>query len=430
MALQDKIKNSVGSLAKSGFVHIISSSVINKIITFACGIILVRILTKDAYGIYSYANNILGFFMLASGLGASAAVLQLCSERKTVEERERFYRFGCFFGLGSNIILGAIILCSASLFNLPIAGSNYCLALMCLLPFAHLLSDLQIMYLRTEIRNKEYAYANILCTSLYFICVTALSLLFKTEGLIAAQYVAYLLSALLIVLIFKVPVSFARPKLSRSEIKDFFSISSISGVNNGLSRLMYLLDIFVLGLVVPDDTVIASYKVATNIPTALLFIPASIVIFIYPYFARNKDNKEWVTKNFKRVIFYLGIFNAAIAIAMFALAPWIISLVFGKQYLDAVGPFRILCISYIFSGTFRTISGNILVTQRKLKFNLFVSIVSSALNTFLNYFMIKAYGSIGAAWATLITAVFCAILCTSYLLYTFSKIPEGNSGKE
>lgn len=418
------VKDRIRLLAKSGFVHIISSSIINKIITFACGIILVRIISKEAYGVYSYANNILGFFMLASGWGASSAVLQLCSEGKSVDKRQKFYRFGCFFGLGFNILLGIIIVSSSFLITLPIKGANYFLALMCFLPFVHLMSDLQIMYLRTELRNKEYAYANILCTVLYFISVACLALLFKTEGLIAAQYLAYLTSAVLIVLIYKVPVSFSRLKLSKQERKDFFSISGISVINNGLSKLMYLLDIFVLGIVVPDDTVIASYKVATNIPTALLFIPASVVIFIYPYFARNKDNKKWVTVNFKRVLFYLGLFNVILALGMYAFAPVIIKIIFGSQYLDAVGPFRILCISYIFSGTFRTISGNILITQRKLKFNLFVSIVSSGLNTILNYFMIKAYGSIGAAWATLITAVFCALLSTPYLMYTFSQIDK------
>ena len=140
MSIIERTKNSVKSLVKSGLLHIISSSVVNKIITFACGIILVRIISKEAYGVYSYANNIFGFFMLASGLGAPAAVLQLCSESKTVAEREKFYKFGCFFGLGFNIILAFIILGTALFIKLPIDGSNYCLALMSFLPLAYILS--------------------------------------------------------------------------------------------------------------------------------------------------------------------------------------------------------------------------------------------------------------------------------------------------
>ncbi len=294
----ERIKKYIIKVFNSGLIHIISSSTINKVISFASGIILVHILSKESYGVYSSANNILGFFLLASGLGASAAVLQLCSEGSTIERRQKFYKFGCLFGLGFNIILGLIILASAFIFKFKIEGSNYLLALMCFIPFAHLLSDLQIMYLRTELRSKDYAYANILCTVLHFVCVVVFSLLFKTTGLIIGQYLSYLLSALLIVLIFKIPISLTKPKMSKGDIKDFFSISSVSVINNGLSRLMYLLDIFILGIVIPDATVIASYRTATNIPTALLFIPASIVIFIYPYFARNKDNQPWLLSNY------------------------------------------------------------------------------------------------------------------------------------
>lgn len=423
------IKNRIASLAKSGFVHIVSSSVINKIITFACGIILVRVITKEAYGIYSYANNILGFFMLASGLGASAAILQLCSESRTIEERKRYYKFGSFFGLGFNLLLGVIILFSSFVLKLKIDGANLCLAMMSFLPFAHLLSDLQIMYLRTELRNKEYSYANILCTVTYFVCVTLFSLLFKVKGLIIGQYLAYVLSALFNSSFFKVPISFSHAKLSKTELKDFFSISTISAANTGISRLMYLLDIFVLGIVVPSEAVIASYKVATNIPTALQFIPASVVIFIYPYFAKNKDNKEWVLRNFKKVVVYLGLFNFLLTTILYLFAPFIISLVFGEQYLDSVPPFRILCLSYLFSGTLRTISGNILVTQRKLKFNLLDSILSSGLNTILNYFMISTWGAIGAAWATLITGATSGIFSTLYLLFVFKKKPAQEGEK-
>ncbi len=121
---------------------------------------------------------------------------------------------------------------------------------------------------------------------------------------------------------------------------------------------------------------------------------------------------------------YLGLFNALLSLVLFLFAPFIISVVFGEQYLDAVVPFRILCVSYIFSGTLGTISGNLLVTQRKLKFNLFVSVLSSALNTVLNCILIQKYGAAGAAWATLFTAVVSSAVSTSYLLYVFHRIPK------
>ena len=94
------------------------------------------------------------------------------------------------------------------------------------------------------------------------------------------------------------------------------------------------------------------------------------------------------------------------------------------MYLDAVLPFQILCASYIFSGTFRIVSGNLLVTQRKLKFNLFMAVFSSAMNTVLNVFMIRVWSSVGAALATFVTALITSILSTAYLIKTIRTIPQ------
>ena len=169
---------------------------------------------------------------------------------------------------------------------------------------------------------------------------------------------------------------------------------------------------------------IASYKVATTIPTALTFIPLSVITYAYPYFARNRDNRAWMTTNYRHLVLAMGGVNFVIAGGLILIAPWLIGLVFGRVYLDAVLPFQILCASYIFSGTFRIVSGNLLVTQRKLKFNLFMAVFSSAMNTVLNVFMIRVWSSVGAALATFVTALITSILSTAYLIKTIRTIPQ------
>lgn len=59
--LREYMENLRNKLFKTGFFHIFGSSVINKIVTFASGIILVRILSKEEYGVYTYAENLLSF---------------------------------------------------------------------------------------------------------------------------------------------------------------------------------------------------------------------------------------------------------------------------------------------------------------------------------------------------------------------------------
>ena len=411
------IKRLSFKLRSTGFFHVFGSSAINKVISFASGIVLVRIISKAEYGVFSYANNILNFFILISGLGAVPGVLQMCSETKDDLKRSKIYAYGCRVSFLSDLGLSVLILLVALLIPLKIEGANLCLMAIAFLPGVMLVHEMQGTYLRTELRNKEYAVSNTFTTVSVFVLSCVLSWLFSVKGLIAAKYIAFILAIIFTAWRFKVyyPIK-NQVHLERDTIKAFWGISGISMLNNGLSRLMYLLDIFVLGIVLPDSTLIASYQVATNIPTALAFIPAAIVIYIYPYFAKHKEDKKWVLKKYTQVTIALGFGCFVIAVVMVVFAPWIIRLVFGEAYLDAVPAFRILSVSFAVSSPFRTLAGNILVTQRRLKFNLFVAILSSAFNTVLNVLFIQEAGAVGAAYATLITAIISSILNVWYLI--------------
>ena len=301
---------------------------------------------------------------------------------------------------------------------------------MCLLPLCTLFSELQRTYLRSEMRNQQFSYVNTFNSVATFVLSVGLALLWKAEGLVWAHYLAALLTAGFAIVRYRVPFRIGDVALSAEDRRQMHRISTISMLNNGLSRLMYLLDIFVLGLFIADGSVIASYKIATIIPTALIFVPGSIVTYVYPYFARNRMERGWVMRSYRRLTLYSGLLNGAIALGLFLLAPLILKIVFGAQYLDALVPFRILSVSFAFSGTFRILAGNLLVTQRKLGFNLFVAIFSGALNTILNVIMIRQWASAGAALATLITVVVTSILNTVYFIHTIRAIPDNCPERE
>ena len=76
---------------------------------------------------------------------------------------------------------------------------------------------------------------------------------------------------------------------------------------------------------------------------------------------------------------------------------------------------------YFFTSTFRIISGNLLVTQRKLGFNLAVNIISGSVNILGNLILIPHYSSVGAAITTLIVVIISSILSTTYYVYILKK---------
>ena len=376
------------------------------------------------------AVDVNGILAEAAGAGAASGVLQMCSEKRDENEKKQIYIYASRNSFVINIALCLIILLVAIFVPLKIEGANFCLALMAFLPMFSYSYEMQSFYLRTQRRNKEYSYSNIFSTLTIFILSCGLSYFFEVQGLVAAKYIAFAASAAFVLWRFKVGYPIAnRAKLSKETIKQFWGISFISMLNNGMSSLMYMLDIFVLGIVIPDSTVVASYKLATNIPTALAFVPAAFVTYIYPYFALHREDKKWVRKKYATVAVALAIVCAFISIIMFAFAPIIIELLFGVEYLDSIPCFRILSVSFAISAVFRTLPGSILVTQRKLKFNLLTATFSSLVNTVLNVVFITKWQSIGAAYATLVTVIITGILDTGYLIYILNK-KRDNKRKE
>jgi len=179
--------------------------------------------------------------------------------------------------------------------------------------------------------------------------------------------------------------------------------------------MLYLLDTFLIGIIIQSEIVVASYKTATLIPFALNFIPISVMTFAYPYFAKYKNNKTLVKEYYLKMQRYLFLLNLLISISLIAFAPFIIKVVFGPEYLDALVPFRILSLGYLVAATFRIPSGNVIASLGKIKINFYNSIISGGANIVLDIILIKFYGSIGAALATVLIFIISSIISSIYL---------------
>lgn len=412
-----RIKNAVTQLTQTGFFHIFGASVINKILGFLCSVAVVRIVTKVAFGEYTYANNIVSMVLLLSGLGLTSGTFQLCSEEINNHKKQNLiYNYGCSIGIKFNVILSIIIILIAIFAEIKIEGAKSFLALMTFYPIIYIIFEFQQIYLRSTLNNKGYSFGTTINTVLIVICSLVGAVLFEIKGLILGTYLAFFLTIIILFYIFKAPIKLQFYRIDTKIRNSLFKISLVSMCNNGLSQLLYLIDTFLLGMILADENIVASYKVSTVIPTALTFIPLAVITYIYPYFAMHRDDKKWTFCKYKLLLKTMLVVNLCISIMLFVLAEYVLSFIYGNNYLDAVPCFKILAISYFFSGSFRILSGNLLVTQRKVGFNLFVAILSGVLNIAGNIILIPIYGSIGAAIVTLIIVIFTSIISTVYYI--------------
>ena len=424
----NKILPKIKTLLKTGFFHIFGASAINKVLAFLCNILLLHIISKPEYGVFTYAWNIYSIVILFSGLGITTGLLQLCSEHAGDEDYAmRASDYGTRFGLKINVILSAVLLGIGMFAPLKIESSRIILIATCLMPFVQLYFELMNINLRVKKLNSRFAKMQLINTIVFYGVSLTSAFVIREMGLVVGHYISWIASILVGMFIFKITLLSNKRESIGEDKKPLLKISIISMTNNSLSHLLYLLDVFVLGIVDPQETILASYKAATIIPTALTFIPSALMTYVYPYFAQHRLDKKWCRKYYKITVLCFGAFNILVSGTLVLIAPILVKYAYGSQYLDCVPVFRILSVNYFIAATFRTLSAFLLLTQRALKFNLFVAVVSSVVNIFADYFFIKAWGSVGAAYATVLVVLVSSILSTSYLLYLYNKKDDGKS---
>ena len=255
-------------------------------------------------------------------------------------------------------------------------------------------------------------------TVVYVLGMLAGAYLMKVTGIIVFHYIALFISILFGVYTFSARnVQWSKIKEpERKEKKNFMSFSILTMLSNAAGQLTYILDVFIIGFLIKDLNILASYKTATIIPFALTFIPISIMIFVYPYFVEHARDVDWVKKNYKNLLLYNGAFNLAISLFLIIFSKLIIRICFGEQYIDTLYAFIILSAGYFISASFRIPAGNILAALGKVKINLYITIIAGILQIILDVVLILNIGSIGAAISSLCIFVFTGML-NNILLY-------------
>ena len=405
-------------LFRDGFFHILGSTFINKIIAFLSNIGIVRILTKTDYGVFTGAFNVFFIVFLFSGLGITSGILYFCSKDIPREDRKSYYAWSLKFGLGTELLLSAAIVLYGAFGNVGIEETRGYILSLAAMPFVSFLFDYYAVILRAEKDNKTYSlYLNI-HSVLYAVLAILGALCAGIAGTIAGRYLAYLLADVLGVRFCRKYAEIGwKGKLEAFRRKELTRYSVKAGITSALNVLLYRLDVWVITVVVADAAVLASYKIGTQLPENMNFIPQCMMVYYVPLFVQHLGDGAWIRSKTREIYLLTGGVSLVLGAAVFLLAPQLVTLLWGSDYLDAVPCMRILAVSFVILSAFRVTSTNILLSLKRAGYTLFVSIITGAANIGLDVWLTVRYGSIGAAWATLIVTVLAAALSFPYAMY-------------
>lgn len=424
----DQLWSMIGRLFRTNFFSVFFSNVLCKGMTFIGGMIIVRILSRNDYGQYTYVMNCYGILFLLGDLGCGVAAMQCCNEHyDDIQKFEDYFSFAVQRGVLFGGITSLLLLLSPYFYPFRTSEAAGLARTLCLMPFITITNDFLSINLRIRLKNGLFAKVNLFSTFVYYLILLPMSYWIGVRGAVLSNYVIGLLTMAYGLWLSRemMPPLRHHPALTLEEKRSFLKLAFASQVNNSVDHAFLLLDVFLIGVFIGENEVISSYKVATTIPTAMSFVPVSIMVYATPYFSRNIHDLSWVRRNYCKLILGCMAMNLLITGGFILLAPWGIPFVFGRQYADAVPCFIVLMIGYFFSASFRVPSANVIYTQRKVRVNIIITFLSGFANCVLDVVLILYHGSIGAAWATTFVHIINSVLCLCYMGFYLRKSNTG-----
>ena len=431
-AVKQKVKAAIEYL-KSDVSRVLIASTINKVISLVLSIVIVRILSKESYGLFSFAYNKVSIVMVLSGFGITSGILQFCSESVSDEKKKGYYKFGFVFGLLANLLLCIALAIYGIAVPTGMKGASQYILYLALLPLVTFCYEYGNAFLRTKDRMIQYANSTNINSFSFAGVSIVLALVIGIHGYIIGYYASYVIAVgyiVFVVLKNEKIRTWQTSKCDWNSTKPLLKFSIICMLTNSLSSVLGYLDLEMVGQIIPDAEVLADYKIGAGIPSQATFITAAIVTAIYPSFAKNQGNYPWLKTNIKKMLFGLLAINGFISLVLFLGAELIINILYGPEYNDAILMLKISSIGYLLSSCIRIPFGTLLLSMRKVKFNLIVCTISGVLNVILDLILIPKFGSMGAVFTSVIVILVSGIMSSTRFIIYIKSIKNKNYMEE
>jgi len=160
---------------------------------------------------------------------------------------------------------------------------------------------------------------------------------------------------------------------------------------------------------------LAFYSIGASLAERILMIPNALGMVLYPKLVAStpSDGAHLTARAARNTV----IFGIATGLPVLVLGRWLIQLLYGSAYLDAVVPMYILIVGVLFIGVTRILL-RYMTSVDKHQYNVVIVAGAAVVNVALNFALIPRFGIRGAALSSLLTYTLQSVLA----LYCFRAI--------
>ena len=412
--LWKKIKN----LGNEGFFHILVGNVLVKMVAFVSSIVVVRLVSKQDYAYLGYADNLYQYINLFSGLGLSTAILKFCSPNESKGVNKFYYDLAMKVGVLFQLGISLLMVIGVYIADIPFPNARGIVLVLFLYPAMTQIVTTMQNFIRSQLNNKLFARIGVIQTIILFISSVILASLLGIFGVAISRYIS-LIAVIAIAYRFineNLPSDTLAIKPEKDELAFFWKLSISMMLANMFSMIMPINEMFLINNHIKDEIISANYKVAVLIPSQIVFITSSVVVYLFPKIAQMSKmlrNVIKVTINTELVL--LGIIVLVCGVG-YVLCPFLIITVYGDRYADAIELSKVYWLVYGINAGFRMLPMNVIPAIGSTIFNSAVSVFSCIAHSIILNYLLGKYGIWGAPYALIIVYVISGFAYWTYLI--------------
>ena len=403
------VKSELKILSKHSSIYGMAN-ILNRIVAFVLLPFYTHYLTPEDYGVMDliyFTTTFLGFVI---GAGINLAIVRFYFDAEEQSERNLAVSTA-FYGFGASSLIATAVLVSFSSFVNGLLFPEHDYTDLVIIGLVGLGVDIYIQVGFTYLRIRQRSLKLMLISLSRLFLQLSLNILFiayfgmGVMGILLATLIVNSLLALYMVpdILRETGIRFSKAKLKAMfkyglpmipsdvfayivNVSDRYFVNHYIGLTQtGLYTLGYRFGILI-------NTFVAA-------PFAQIWVPRRFEMF-------KKDNSGHI---FGRIFTYFCLVMCFGGVWISIVTKDIIILMTEESYWNASMVVPVIVLSYIVARFELHFNLSILI-RKKTSYMLYINLASAAVNLILNYFLIRSYGVWGAAYATLATFSFKALL--------------------
>jgi O-antigen/teichoic acid export membrane protein len=381
----------------------------SKIIIYLLSIITITLIPRylgvEGYGQLNFIISFVSIFSIIGDLGLSTLIVRDLS--KNTKKAKEYYNNLFLFKMFITVLF--LIVVTVFAFILHNSPTTDLIIVYAVAVGLSTISNFNISFLNAFQEIKYRAISDIIFKLMYTIGVIFVIFLnYKLFGIVIASVISCLITMTFTFFIIKKYKLFAYLKINKKYIKQKV-IQAFPFVLTSIFWMIYFSIDKIFITYFKGNYLTGLYSISY---TFIGFLIGSLTILyetFLPVLSSFSKNKEKLQQIVSKYIYLVYLLCVPATIGGIYLAPQIISLVFGEQYLGGTLTFQLIMFFFLLNSVGR-INYQILITNHLEKYSLKILGISALVNTLLNFIFVPWLGIVGAAITTIISEIIIFIL--------------------